>query len=500
VSPPYDLSEEIVKAISYLRVGLATSVNVVLYAATSGRFIWLEGRVSRGLFQNWAKRFRYPPPQYARPSSESEIVDLVKNSRSLRVFGSGHSFNAGVVSDDVLVSLDDFSGLVAKDLDKQQITVKGGTRIREVVRLLAEEGLAFAALPSHDAQSIGGILSTDVHGTGRDRGFVSESVVRLTLVNGKGEVHSCEPSDDLFRAAIGGIGAVGIITEVVVQGVPQFNIRQQVEIRDLGFVREHLDELLAENDHLSLYLYPFSETCQVNTWNRTGEEQARLGDLRESLHISADALLAAWLGNFLAYGRLLPFSRFVSRLPFVTKRGSSLVLASPKAFNRSVYHLHQEVEFTVPYESTFEAADRFMNLYEQLYPSGLPYTLIELRFTPEITDRTFIGAGRGRRSTWIDLLTNDSDGFEIYYAAAEKLIQKIDARPHLGKFCERVGQEDLERVHGESFRRFIELVAVNDPDRKFANDFTRRLLGTESSAATSPAGADAPAAGDSGRP
>ena len=42
------------KAISYLRVGLATSVNVVLYAATSGRFLWLEGRVHRGVFRNWS--------------------------------------------------------------------------------------------------------------------------------------------------------------------------------------------------------------------------------------------------------------------------------------------------------------------------------------------------------------------------------------------------------------------------------------------------------------
>ena len=58
-------------------------------------------------------------------------------------------------------------------------------------------------------------------------------------------------------------------------------------------------------------------------------------------------------------------------------------------------------------------------------------------------------------------------------------MREFDARPHLGKFCDGIGREDLERVHGESFRRFVELVAVNDPDRKFANDFTRRLLGTD---------------------
>ena len=56
---------------------------------------------------------------------------------------------------------------------------RGGTRVRDVVALLLEEGLAFRALPSHDAQTIAGNLSTDVHGTGREWGFVNESVVGL---------------------------------------------------------------------------------------------------------------------------------------------------------------------------------------------------------------------------------------------------------------------------------------------------------------------------------
>ncbi len=83
------------------------------------------------------------------------------------MFGAGHSFNDGVVSDQTLVSLDKYSGKIWIDKDKRQMAVKGGTRIREVAQLLRREGLAFRALPSHDAQSIGGILSTDVHGTGR---------------------------------------------------------------------------------------------------------------------------------------------------------------------------------------------------------------------------------------------------------------------------------------------------------------------------------------------
>jgi hypothetical protein len=52
--------------------------------------------------------------------------------------------------------------------------------------------------------------------------------VRLKLIDGNGEVHECGPSDELLEAAIGGIGAVGVISEVVIQGVGLFNAEQKV--------------------------------------------------------------------------------------------------------------------------------------------------------------------------------------------------------------------------------------------------------------------------------
>jgi FAD/FMN-containing dehydrogenase len=485
---------------SYLKVAWATTLNIVLNAVTLGHYILLEGRVHGGVFRNWAGRFRYRPQRIVRPTTEGEIVELVKSSQSLRVFGSGHSFNNGVVSDETLVSLDDYCGLVCKYPDKNQIAVRAGTRVRDVVELLYEEGLAFRALPSHDAQSMAGILSTDVHGTGKIFGtqeevwgFVSQSVVGLTLIDGKGEKHECLPSDDLFKAAIGGIGAVGIITEVVVQGVPRFNIEQKVDMRPKADVKKNLDKLLRTNDHASLYLFPFMDVCQVNTWNRKEKAPTTIGRFLESIElsrgrliefvrISMDALAAAWLGNFVAYTGGLPQS---GRTYGGLRRGSDLLLESNKGFNRTIYHLHQELEFTVPFEDTFKVCECFLELYQDLYkdlyweelhPSGLPYALFEVRFTPE-HDRTLIGAGRGRRSTWIDLVCNDSRGFERFYAEAEKLIKEIGARPHLGKFCESFTKADLAKLHDGAFTRFTNLVEEYDPDGKFANGFTRRLFG-----------------------
>lgn len=463
------------KSRGYFYVGFHTTLNVLLNALTFGNYLWLEGRVLNGLFRNWARRFRYRPQQFERPASEEELVQIIKQAKNLRFFGSAHSFNDGVVADTTLVSLDRYAGVVREDRVNKRLTVKGGTRVRDVVRLLLDRGWAFQALPSHDAQSIAGILSTDVHGTGRDWGFVSETVVDLRIIDGNGQIKTCVPADDLFRAAIGGVGAVGVISEVTVQAVDRFNVQQKFEISDLSYVESHLDELIEKNDHLSLYLFPFTTKCQISSWNRTTKPKSFLGPLREFIAISFDAVLAAWFGGLMAdTGTLKKLSDFTHGL----KKGTNLVMESNKAFNRTIYHLHQELEFTVPYEETWEMCKRFVGLYEYMYlQKPLPYPLFEVRFTPAGHERTLIGAGRERRSTWIDLVINDSDGFETYYAAAEELMKEVGARPHLGKFCQAHTKHDMERIHSTSFTKFLEVRDQQDPQRKFTNVFTRRLFG-----------------------
>ena len=460
----------------YFYVALATTLNIVLNALTFGNYLWLEGRVRNGRFKNWGRRYGYQPPRFVQPTTEQEIVALVQNSSRVRFFGSGHSFNDGVVTDDALVSLDKFSGVVWKDLPNKRMAFKGGTRVRDVIRYLLDDDLAFKALPSHDAQSIAGILSTDVHGTGGknwDWGFVSQAVVSLKVVDGTGTVHECQPADDLFKAVVGGVGAAGIITEVVIQAVDRFHVEQKFAISDLSFVESNFDQLLNDNEHISLYLFPFTEKCQISTWNRTLKPKSSLGPLREWLAISLDAFMAAWFGGLIAYLGLLPR---LSTVAHSLKKGTDLVLESNRAFNRTIYHLHQELEFTVPFEDTFEMCRRFVELYEQMYPQGLPYALFEVRFTPADHTRTLIGAGRERKSTWIDLVLNDSHGFEKYYAAAEELVKEVGARPHLGKFCQVLRKEDLQNIHGSSFTTFLEVAQQHDPEGKFRNQFTQRIF------------------------
>jgi hypothetical protein len=176
----------------------------------------------------------------------------------------------------------------------------------------------------------------------------------------------------------------------------------------------------------------------------------------------------------MAYTGLLPS---LSSPTHSIKRGTDLVLESNKAFNRSIFHLHQELEFTVPYADTIQRCEEFVGLYESMYKQKhLPYALFEVRFTPAGHTRTFIGAGRDDKSTWIDLVLCDSHRFEDYYAAAEALIKQKKARPHLGKYCRDLTKADLQNVHGQHFTDFLQVVQQHDPQQKFRNALIKRLM------------------------
>lgn len=120
--------------------------------------------------KNWAENVEWNPAQIAYPSTEIEIQNLVlkaANERNkIRVVGTGHSFTDLCKTDQILLSLDEYQGLVNVDKNKCQVTVKGGTKLKVLGELLWKEGLAMENLGDIDAQSIAGTICTGTHGTG----------------------------------------------------------------------------------------------------------------------------------------------------------------------------------------------------------------------------------------------------------------------------------------------------------------------------------------------
>jgi L-gulonolactone oxidase len=291
-----------------------------------------------------------------------------------------------------------------------------------------------------------------------------------------GDVHDVEPTDDLFRATVGGIGAPGLVTEATFSIVPSFNLEQRTARRDLARVRDELPQLLAAHDHVSLYVFPFARRCQVNTWDRTERRRSRFATVREALTISEDAVATSVAGNLLAYRGWLP--RWSERALRV-KNGSDLVMRSHEGFNRSVYHQHEELEFALAADGAFDVLTELVARFESAYRrERLPFTFFEVRFTPGGHDRTFLAPGAGRSSVWIDVLPNQTRGFDRFYREVISFIRHHDGRPHLGKWIDDVGRDDLAARYGGQFARFLELRDKFDPHRRFDNPVTRQLFGS----------------------
>jgi FAD/FMN-containing dehydrogenase len=452
-----------------------TTGNVVGYLATGGRHIPLEGGFRGRRFRNWSKVLGHTPDVIHRPSTDQAIEEVVGSPAPVRTVGSGHSFNTGFAGRTML-GLDRHTGV---DIDTATMTarVKSGTRMRDLSRQLWKQGYALAALASHDAQSIGGLIATNVHGTGRTLdAFVSEQVLEMRIIDGQGNTHTVKPEDDLFRATVGGIGATGVITEATFAIVPRFNVEQRTAHRELAEVRREWSRLLEQHDHLGLYVFPFARRCQFNTWDRTDRRRSRWGTVREAISISRDALATSVVGNILAYSGLLP--RLAERALGVQKL-SHLVLRSYQAFNRSVYHQHEELEFAVAADVAFDALTELVELYHDTYKRGrLPFTVFEVRFTPGGHDRTFIGPGRGGPRVWIDVVCNETRGFDAFYRDAVVVMRKYDSQPHLGKWADTLSRDDLAAAHGPQFARFLELRKEFDPQRRFDNALTAQLFDT----------------------
>ena len=98
------------------------------------------------------------------PTSHDEIVSIIQNARThnqeVKVLAAGHSWSLIAQTQDIMISLHEYTGLVDVDKENLKVTVKAGTSLRNLSLLLQEEGLAMINLGSVAGQSLGGAIST----------------------------------------------------------------------------------------------------------------------------------------------------------------------------------------------------------------------------------------------------------------------------------------------------------------------------------------------------
>jgi L-gulono-1,4-lactone dehydrogenase len=430
----------------------------------------------RTQWRNWAGDEGCVPAAIEHPSSLAELADVVVRAgttgRQVRVAGAGHSFSDIVCSHGVLVALDRMAQVLEVDRSSGLVKVQAGIAIHALNKRLAEHGLALENLGDIDVQSIAGAISTATHGTGACLRNIPSQVVALTLVLADGTALECsaERDPEVFSAARVGLGALGVVAEVTLRCVPAFVLEGIDRPAPLLETLERFEELALGNDHFEFFVFPHTETALTRTNNRT-EQPARPRSRVKAY--ANDVLLTNYaFGAFCALGRLLPgqiphINRAVVSLAGSSRRveRSDRIFASPRLVKFT------EMEYSLPRERTPEAVRRVLALIKD-DGFAVPFP-VEVRTVA--ADDAFLSTAFGRDSGFVAVHMYKGMEWEPYFRAVEAVMDDLGGRPHWGKRHFQTAATLRKRY--PEWERFQQVRARLDPQGRFANAWTDRVLG-----------------------
>ncbi|MEO0897916.1 MAG: D-arabinono-1,4-lactone oxidase [Bacteroidota bacterium] len=426
--------------------------------------------------KNWAENLEWQPSSIAYPESEEAIQQWVERAanerKSVRVIGTGHSFTALCKTDEILMSLDKYQGLISVDKEKCQATVKAGTKLKLLGELLFLEGMAMENLGDIDVQSIAGTISTGTHGTGREFGTISTQVIALSFVNGKGELVTCSPQDkpELFKAAQVSMGLLGVITSITLQCVPSYKLLLNYRQEKMKDVRATLDERNRNNRNFEYYWIPYTDTAWTKTSNIAEEgEPDKVG----FVHYWTEYVLENYVFKV--------FCELARAFPSQNKLVSKITAASISNVDK-LYHSHKiyatvrlvkftEMEYNIPadaYDEVWKELTKAVNSGK--YNIHFP---IENRWVKG--DDIYMSPAFGRDSAYIACHVYNKKDNKAYFKDMEAIFRAHGGRPHWGKMNSLDG-EDVMTLYPE-FERFNAFRREHDPDGIFLSPYMKRLMG-----------------------
>src|SRR5687767_69377 len=222
------------------RLGLVIVGLLAFGAIVSAISCWRTPAVAVGARPDSTVRIdevtRLHPVTMARavtPRTVEDIVTAVKATAGPISIGGGRYSMGGQTAtpDGTQLDMRQFRGVVALDTAARTITVRSGTRWREVQEALDRVGLAVKIMQTYNTFTVGGALSVNAHGRYIGQGPLVRSVRDVTLVLADGSVVSASPTHrpELFYGAVGGYGALGVIAHVTLDAADNSKVRREDE-------------------------------------------------------------------------------------------------------------------------------------------------------------------------------------------------------------------------------------------------------------------------------
>ncbi|MET9844516.1 D-arabinono-1,4-lactone oxidase [Streptomyces ossamyceticus] len=429
-----------------------------------------------GTWRNWAGNVTARPVREVTPATVEELAAAVRRAAEddlrVKAVGTGHSFTAVAATDGVLIRPQLLTGIRNLDRDAMTVTVGAGTPLKRLNVALAREGLSLTNMGDIMEQTVSGATSTGTHGTGRESASIAAQITGLELVTADGSILTCSATEnaDVFAAARVGIGALGIVTAITFAVEPIFLLTAREEPMPFEKVLAEFDELHAENEHFEFYWFPHTGNTNTKRNNRSvGPEKPvpQLNSWFEDEFLSNGVFQVANL-----VGQAVP-----ATIPTIAQISSRALSARSytdipyKVFTSPRRVRFVEMEYAVPREAL---VDTLRELKAMVDRSNLRVSFpVEVRTAP--ADDITLSTASGRDSAYIAVHMFRGTPYQAYFTAAERIFTAHEGRPHWGK----VHTRDTD-YFAKVYPRFGEFTALRDrldPERRFQNDYLRRVLG-----------------------
>jgi L-gulono-1,4-lactone dehydrogenase len=423
-------------------------------------------------FVNWAQTIKFRPRRFCRPRTEAEVVATVRNAleaqTKVRTQGAGHSFSQLLATDDTLLTLDDLETPIT--VDGRRVTVPGGIRLKSLIKELRARGLGLRNIGSITEQSIAGAFSTGTHGTGIGLGAIHTQVAGVRLVDGQGVVRTLSGQDaEHLAAARVNLGALGIITQVTLDCVPDYSLEYTAYLTQLDVVLRHLDQLVQENERVLFWWFLLPgcprDSVVLVTKNPLGHpvsEVLRSAHADRPRSSTARRSLAKEAGTVQKMAQQAPAREFVKLIQYVGTYDQVLTIPLLPVF-------HRECEYAIPATRTVEAVRTMREFVEE---SELSLTLpVEVRYVAP--DDALLSPSHDGPVSYVgaSTLTNSSEVFERF----EPLMKRLGGRPHWGKNAV-LTRAEAAALYAAGYDRFRAVRDAFDPGRVFGNTLLAELF------------------------
>ncbi|MEZ0262603.1 MAG: FAD-dependent oxidoreductase [Alphaproteobacteria bacterium] len=213
------------------------------------------------------------------PRSIADLKQILKESSGpISIGGARYSMGGQGFTEGALhIDMRGMNKIISVDKKSMTATVEAGLTWRQLLDELDKQGLSPKIMQTYSNFTIGGTLSVNAHGRYVGQGPVILSVksIKVVLADGSVVEASRERYSDIFFAAIGGYGGIGIIAEAVLELTHNTRIARgtaQMAAADYAayFTKLVRDDAKAVFHNADLYPPDFDKVNAV-TWKQTDD-------------------------------------------------------------------------------------------------------------------------------------------------------------------------------------------------------------------------------------